>query len=258
MLRSSSRTAVGAAAAALAFASPFGAAAASASTTDSGTQAFPYTCDDQDTADTQGVDIEFILTAPTEAEVGTAVDFSIEPTDYQYFSYVEGGDITSGTLTVETQLGGEAAPQPVVSASVEAEGSFGSDDAETWDETALAGSFTPTMPGEITLSPGDITIEIDQEVGSIDTTESSLPSTTVCSPDAATDALATVTVTGEPAVEESPSSAPAETEDGAPGQTAESENGMQGMMIFVAVAGGLMLVAAAVVLGILITVLRRR
>ncbi|MFC3999786.1 transmembrane domain-containing protein [Nocardiopsis sediminis] len=250
MPRTLSRAAVGASAVILSLAYP-GAASADAG---SGTDSFAYTCTDQDDSSyTESDDIEFSIEAPADAEVGQPVEVSAEPANYSFFSFTDGGEITEGTLTVQVLLGGEAAPQASITASVQAEDSFGEDDEETFDEGSLTGSFTPTAPGEVVLSPGDVTIEVDQDAG---------PSTTVCTPDSTPDGLATVTVAGD-AAQESPaaSDTPQNTGSGDSGTSApqaDSADSGRTLMIVAAVVGGLMLVGAAVVLGVLITVLRRR
>ncbi|MFC4563170.1 hypothetical protein ACFO4E_14995 [Nocardiopsis mangrovi] len=248
MPRTLSRAAVGASAVILSLAYP-GAAWA---TTDSGTESFSYTCTDQDDSSyTESDSIEVTIEAPADAEVGQAVEVSAEPANYSFFSFTDGGEITTGSLSIEILLGGEAAPQGSVSASVDAETPFGEDDEETFDESALTASFTPTDPGDISLSPGDVTIEVDQEVG---------PSTTVCTPDSATDAIATVTVAGDPA-QESPAASDPQGDPGDNGSgaaQADSADSGRTLMVVAAVVGGIMLVGAAVVLGVLITLLRRR
>ncbi|MUL43970.1 hypothetical protein FZ103_22870 [Streptomonospora sp. PA3] len=245
-----SRTALGLAAVCLGLGYSLSATAAAADSLEGSSATYSYTCDDQagDLAET--MDIEIYVAAPAEAEVGQEIEFQVEPSDYNYYSYTDGGEITSGTLTADVTLSGDAAPSLTASATTEAQGGFGTNNEETFDETALRGTFTPTAPGEVTLAPGDITIDVEQSAG---------PSTTICSPDSTTDSLATVTVTGEAVPTETPAE---ETPDN--GVTTDepaagaSDGGMaQPLLIGGAVAGGLLVIVGIVMLGLMFYFMRR-
>ncbi|MDT0304351.1 hypothetical protein [Streptomonospora wellingtoniae] len=246
MSRTMTRTAFGLAAACLGFGS-LGTTPAWADSLEGSSATYSYTCEDQVDDLSETMNIELYVGAPAEAEVGQEIEFQMEPNDYNYYSYTDGGEITSGTLTVDVELGGEAAPTPTASASTESSGGFGGNNEETFDESALFGTFTPSAPGEVTVSPGDITIDVEQSQG---------PSTTVCSPDSTTDALATVNVTGEPLATETPA------DEGAGGDSSEEpvaadDGPPQGLLVGGAVAGGLLVIVGISFFGLMFFFMRR-
>ncbi|KII00437.1 hypothetical protein LP52_00975 [Streptomonospora alba] len=251
MSRTTSRTVSGLAAVCLGLGASLIATPAWADSPQGASGTYSYTCDDQVGDLSESLDIEVYVAAPSEGEVGQEIEFQVEPDDFKYFSYTDGGEITSGTLTAEVALAGEAAPSSSASASTEAEGGFGGNNEETFDESSLSGTFTPSMPGEVTLSPGDITIDVDQSAG---------PSTTICSPDSSTDALATVDVTGEPAVTETPGDdGGGDTDGGASEQpvAAGDDGPPQALLIGGAVAGGLLVIVGLAMFGLMFYFMRR-
>ncbi|MDA0565481.1 hypothetical protein LG943_14315 [Streptomonospora sp. S1-112] len=250
MSRTMSRTAFGLAAISLGLGYSLSTTAVWADTVDGTSATYSYTCTDQDDSTlTETMDINVWVGAQPEAEVGQEVQFQVEPDDYNYYMYTSGGEITEGTLTAEVQLGGEAAPSATASAEIDASGPFGENNEETFDETALTGTFTPTAPGEITVAPGNITIYVNQSMG---------PSTTVCVPDVTTDALATVTVTGEAVPTEAPTDTATEDSGAeAPPSTGAAEEGGQTMIVIAAVVVGVILIGAIAMIGLLVYFMRR-
>ncbi|WP_204366591.1 hypothetical protein, partial [Nocardiopsis prasina] len=172
-----SRTASGLAAVCLGLGASLAATPVWADSPQGTTGTFSYTCADQVDDLSETSDMDFRVTAPAESEVGEEIEFQIQPGGHTYYYYVDGGDIISGTLAADVELGGDAAPSPTATASIEAQGAFSPDDNDTFDESTLSGTFTPTAPGEVTLAPGEVTVEVTQTPGD---------STTVCSPDSAT------------------------------------------------------------------------
>ncbi|QBI52322.1 hypothetical protein [Streptomonospora litoralis] len=249
MSRTMSRSALGLAAVSLGLGCTLaGAPAAWADSLEGSSATYRFTCADQDAPATnsQAMDIEVYVAAPAEAEVGQEIEFQVEPNDYNYYSYIDGGEITSGTLSADVALSGAAAPASTATASTQAQGSFGSNNEETFDESALRGTFTPTAPGDVTLAAGDITIDVQQSEG---------PSTTVCSPEGGTETLATVSVTGEPMPDQGGSPGPSESDQAAPG--AQSDAPPEALLVFGAVVGGLLVIAGIVMLGLMFFFLRR-
>ncbi|GAB3438760.1 hypothetical protein GCM10027570_02210 [Streptomonospora sediminis] len=248
MSRTMPRTAFGFAAICLGLG--FSAVPAAAGTLEESTATYSYTCDDQDGSSSETMDIEVRVAAPAEAEVGQEITFEMQPNDYNYYSYTDGGEITAGTLTADVALGGAAAPALTASASTEAAASFGSENEETFDESKLSGTFTPTAPGEVTLAADAITIDVEQSAGD---------STTICSPDTAPEPLATVNVTGEAM----PSEDPAAQDDPGTGATDDpaaaepGDDGMQPLLIGGAIIGGVLVIAGIAAIGGMIYLMRR-
>ncbi|MFD0776175.1 transmembrane domain-containing protein [Streptomonospora algeriensis] len=253
-----SRTASGTAAVCLGLGASLITGPAWADSLEGSSATYSYTCADQVGDLSETLDVDLHVAAPAEGEVGEDIEFQVQPTGYKYYYYVEGGDITSGTLSAGVVLGGGAAPSPSSSASTEAEGAFGPEEPDTFDETALRGAFTPTAPGEVTLAPGDITIDVTQSHG---------PSTTVCSPDNTTDTLATVNVTGEAIATETPEGDAGEDagEDADSGGGATSDGTAaagddgppQALLIAGAVVGGLLVILGIGMFGLMFYFMRR-
>ncbi|GAA3746035.1 hypothetical protein GCM10022205_36120 [Spinactinospora alkalitolerans] len=168
---------------------------------------FAYTClvDDQNPPE-EPDDIVLALTAaPTDAATGDEV--AIEAEVGAGYWYREGNEHEPGsaTLDYEVLLGGDGAPKDAFSLTAVGEEFT---DAGEVDWSAATGSFTATKPGDITLTPGTVTI---QGGGS----------TTVCKPEGA-ESFHTISVAGDPIEEPEPT--PSDEPEPTPSQEPTGED----------------------------------